>query len=181
MSLHWLPNAISVMRILLVAPILWCLLNDYYVEALIMFMVAGFSDGVDGYLANRFNWHSRTGALLDPIADKLLVAGVFITLTVTGRVPVWLTAVVLFRDVVIVGGAVAYNFLIKPVPGEPTRISKLNTAIQLLFLLFVMTRAGFNWPDKISITVLGATILVTGVISGTDYVISWSRRAREGV
>ena len=74
----------------------------------------------------------------------------------------------------------AYNFLIRPVPGEPTRISKLNTALQMLFVLFVISRAGFGWPDKISITVLGASILVTVVISGVDYVLSWSRRARAG-
>ena len=86
----------------------------------------------------------------------------------------------ILRDVVIVGGAMAYNFLIRPVPGEPTRISKLNTALQMLFVLFVISRAGFGWPDKISITVLGASILVTVVISGVDYVLSWSRRARAG-
>jgi len=66
------------------------------------------------------------------------------------------------------------------VPGEPSRISKLNTALQMLFVVFVLSRAGFNWPDKITITVLGASILVTVVISGVDYVWSWSRRALEG-
>ena len=66
------------------------------------------------------------------------------------------------------------------VPGEPSRISKLNTALQMLFVVFVLSRAAFDWPDKITITVLGASILVTVVISGVDYVWSWSRRAREG-
>ncbi len=180
MSLRWLPNAISLLRILLVAPILLLILNDYFAWALLLFFVAGFSDGIDGYLAKRYDWHTRLGALLDPVADKLLVAGTFITLTYTQHIPVWLTAVVILRDVVIVGGAAAYNFIVKPVQGEPTRISKLNTALQLLFLLFVLSRAGFGWPDKISITVLGASILITVVISGVDYVLSWSRRAREG-
>ena len=104
----------------------------------------------------------------------------FITLAYTQQIPVWLAAVVILRDVVIVAGAIAYNFMVKPVPGEPTRISKLNTALQMLFVLFVLSRAGFNWPDKITITVLGAAVLVTVVISGIDYVWSWSRRARAG-
>lgn len=180
MSLNWLPNAISLMRIALVAPILLLILQGSFGWALALFWLAGFSDGVDGYLAKRFNWHTRLGALLDPVADKLLVAGLFITLAYTGDIPVWLAATVIMRDVVIVAGAMAYNFLVRPVQGEPTRISKLNTALQLLFLLFVISRAGFGWPQEISITVLGASVLITVVISGVDYVWSWSRRARRG-
>lgn len=177
MSLSWLPNAISLLRIALVPPILLLMLNDRHDVALVLFFVAGFSDGLDGYLAKRFNWHSRAGALLDPIADKLLVAGTFVTLGVTGHLPVWLVTIVVFRDVVIVGGAMAYNFLVRPVEGEPTRISKLNTAFELMLVLFVISRAGFGWPDQISITVLGTAVLVTVVISGIDYVWSWTRRA----
>lgn len=180
MSLSWLPNAISLMRIALVAPILLLILNGGFGWALALFSVAGFSDGIDGYLAKRYGWHSRLGALLDPVADKLLVAGTFITLAYTQHIPVWLAAVVILRDVLIVGGAMAYNFIVKPVEGEPTKISKLNTALQLLFLLFVISRAGFDWPDEITITVLGAAILITVVISGVDYVWSWSKRARTG-
>lgn len=180
MSLRWLPNAISLLRILLVAPILLLILHDKFAWALALFFVAGFSDGIDGYLANRYGWHTRLGALLDPVADKMLVAGTFITLTFMQLIPVWLTVIVILRDVVIVGGAAAYNFIVGPVQGEPTRISKLNTALQLLFLLFVLSRAGFGWPQEISITVLGAAILITVVISGVDYVRSWSIRARAG-
>ncbi len=180
MSLSWLPNAISLMRIALVGPILWLVLNGGFTWALALFLVAGFSDGIDGYLAKRFDWHTRLGALLDPVADKLLVAGTFITLAYTQHIPIWLAAVVILRDAIIIGGAAAYNFIVKPVQGEPTRISKLNTALQLLFLLFVLSRAGFGWPDDITITVLGAAILITVVISGVDYVWSWSNRARAG-
>jgi cardiolipin synthase len=180
MSLSWLPNAISMMRIALVAPILMLILNGSFGWALALFWLAGFSDGVDGYLAKKFNWHTRLGALLDPVADKLLVAGLFITLAYTGDIPVWLATAVILRDVVIIAGATAYNFLVQPLQGEPTRVSKLNTALQLLFLLFVISRAGFGWPEEISITVLGASVLITVVISGIDYVWSWSRRARRG-
>ena len=180
MSLSWLPNAISLMRIALIAPILILMLQGDFGWALALFVLAGFSDGLDGYLAVRFGWSTRLGGLLDPAADKLLITGMFITLAYTQQIPVWLAVVVILRDVVIVAGATAYNFIVKPVPGEPTRISKLNTALQMLFVLFVLSRAGFNWPDKITITVLGAAVLVTVVISGVDYVWSWSRRARAG-
>ena len=180
MSLSWLPNAISLMRIALIPPILSLIVSGQFGWALALFCLAGFSDGLDGYLAVRFNWSSRLGGLLDPAADKLLITGMFVTLAWTGYIPVWLAAVVILRDVVIVAGAIAYNFIVKPVPGEPTRISKLNTALQMLFVVFVLSRAGFDWPDKITITVLGASILITVVISGVDYVWSWSQRARAG-
>jgi cardiolipin synthase len=180
MSLSWLPNAISLLRIALIPPILIFMLDGEYGWALGLFILAGFSDGLDGYLAVRFGWSSRLGGLLDPAADKLLITGMFITLAVTEQIPVWLAVIVILRDVVIVAGAMAYNFIVKPVPGEPTRISKLNTALQMLFVLFVLSRAGFGWPDKITITILGASILATVVISGVDYVWSWSRRARAG-
>ena len=180
MSFKWLPNAISFMRIALVVPILMLILRDDFAWALALFALAGFSDGLDGYLAKRFDWHTRLGALLDPVADKLLVAGTFITLAYTQDIPIWLASVVILRDVIIVAGAMAYNFFVRPVEGEPTRVSKLNTALQLLLLLFVLSRAGFGWPDQISITVLGAAVLVTVVISGVDYVWSWTRRARSG-
>lgn len=179
MSLRWLPNAISIMRIVLVVPILLFIVDEQYDLALILFFVAAFSDGVDGYLAKRFDWHTRIGALLDPIADKLLVGGTFLVLVFTGMIPIWMGIMVIIRDVVIVGGATAYNFLIRPVEGEPTRISKLNTALQLLFVVFILSRAGFGWPDDIAITVIGAGVVVTVVVSGIDYVWSWARRARE--
>lgn len=181
MSLSWLPNAISLLRIVLVAPILMLTVKGDFAVALILFFIAGFSDGLDGYLAKRFDWHTRFGALLDPVADKLLVDGLFITLACMQLVPLWLAAVVIARDVIILGGATAYNFLVKPLQGEPTNISKLNTVFELLFLLFVLSRAAFDWPDEISITVLGAAILITAVISGIDYVWSWSKRARAGL
>ena len=178
MSLSWIPNAISTLRILLVAPVLMLIDAGEYGWALALFTFAGFSDGLDGYLAMRFQWQSKLGALLDPIADKLLVAGMFVMLAVVGLIPAWLTVIVILRDVIIIGGAVAYHVLIRPVEGEPTTISKLNTTIQLLFLLFVLCRATFGWPEEITVTILGAAILVTTFVSGIDYVVQWSGRAR---
>ncbi|HZD51733.1 MAG TPA: CDP-alcohol phosphatidyltransferase family protein, partial [Woeseiaceae bacterium] len=121
MSLRWLPNAISLMRIGLVAPVVWMMLESHFEEAIVLFFIAGFSDGLDGYLAKRFDWHTRLGGILDPVADKLLVASAFITLVSTGHVPLWLAVAVVLRDVIIVGGATAYNFLVGPIEGEPTR------------------------------------------------------------
>jgi cardiolipin synthase len=179
MTLSWLPNLISVVRILLIPPTLYAIAVEAWTLALGLFFFAGFSDGLDGFLAKRFAWQSRLGALLDPAADKLLMAGVFLTLAAVGLVPVWLAAVVILRDVVIVSGALAYQFLVAPVPGEPTRISKLNTAVELLYVLSVLGHAAFTWPPDITLTVLGAGVLVTAVVSGTDYVLAWARRARE--
>lgn len=178
MSLHWLPNAISIFRIALILPVLYCILGARYAEALALFFIAGFSDGVDGFLAKRFSWHTRLGALLDPVADKLLMATSYATLAWVGQIPAWLAAIVVLRDLVILGGATAYNFLIAPVQGEPTRISKLNTGLELLFVVSVLARAAFDWPAEAVITVLGAGVLVTVVISGADYVVAWSQRAR---
>jgi cardiolipin synthase len=180
MSLSWLPNAISLLRIALIAPTLFLIVKGDFGWALALFFVAGFSDGLDGYLAVRYDWATRLGALLDPAADKLLMTGLFVTLAWTGDIPLWLAVIVIARDVIIVAGALAYNYFIKPVPGEPTHISKLNTALQMLFVLFVLSRAGFGWPDPITTTLLGAAVLVTVVISGVDYVLSWTRRARAG-
>ncbi|MEM9208931.1 MAG: CDP-alcohol phosphatidyltransferase family protein, partial [Pseudomonadota bacterium] len=95
-----------------------------------------------------------------------------------GVIPVWLAGVVVFRDLVIIGGATTYNFLIAPVQGEPTLISKINTALEILFVVGVLARAAFEMPGDTTILVLGAGVLVTVVISGVDYVVAWSQRAR---
>ncbi len=179
MNLSWLPNAITGLRILMIPPVLLFILDGRYSWALALFFIAGFSDGLDGFLARRYNWHSRLGGLLDPVADKLLVAGLFLTLTITGDIPLWLTVVVVSRDLVIIGGATAYNFLIGPVPGEPTMIGKANTAVTLTYLLMVLCQLATSWPPDSALIVLGAATFVTAAVSGIDYVLSWSRRARQ--
>jgi cardiolipin synthase len=178
MSLSWIPNAISLLRIALILPILLLFVNDQFGWALTLFLVAGVSDGIDGYLAKRFSWNTRLGAFLDPAGDKLLVAWSFGTLAYLGHIPVWLAVVVILRDVVIVAGSFIYHYLVRQLEGEPTRISKLNTALEFMFLVFVIWRAGYGWPDMITITIMGAAVLVTVVISGYDYVAGWIRSAR---
>lgn len=177
MSWRWLPNAICVVRVLLVGPIVLMLLDGRYLAGLVLIAAAGASDALDGYLARTFDWRTPLGSLLDPAADKLLVASVFLTLTYLGLVPVALTVVVLLRDIVIVGGAALYQWLIAPVHGEPTVISKLNTAFQLLFVLCTLTQAALQWPPRIALTLLGAAVLFTSLTSGLNYVVGWGKRA----
>lgn len=179
MNLSALPNAICVMRILLIAPILLALTAGEYELTLLLFALAGFSDGLDGFLAKRFGWRSRLGGLLDPLADKLLLVSVFLTVTLLGLVPAWLTSVVIGRDLLIVCGALAYRWLVGPVDGRPTPVSKLNTILQLLFILAAVARAAYVWPAESLVTVLGAAVFVTTVVSGIDYVWTWSLRARQ--
>lgn len=156
---------------------MWALLDGRYLLALTLIVVAGLSDGVDGFLARHFNWRTRLGGLLDPAADKLLLVSVFLTLTAVGLVPLWLALVVVLRDLIIVGGLSLYQFLIEPVEGEPSVVSKLNTTCQLTFVFFTLTAAVFEWPPGMVLTILGAAVFFTCVISGFDYVISWSKRA----
>ena len=168
------------MRIMLILPILALFISDEFGWALTLFIIAGLSDGVDGYLAKKYGWNTRLGAFLDPAGDKLLVAWSFGTLAFLGHIPVWLAVIVILRDVVIVAGSFMYHYLVRRLEGEPTLISKLNTGLEFAFLIFVMARTGFGWPDEITITIVGAAVLVTVVISGYDYVSSWIRSARSG-
>jgi len=178
MDLSWIPNAISLMRIFLIAPIILLFVYDEFGWALGLFIIASLSDGIDGYIAKKYGWDTRLGAFLDPAGDKLLVAWSFGTLAYLGHIPVWLAVVVISRDVVIVAGSFIYHYLVRRLEGDPTFISKLNTGLEFTFLIFVMFNAGFGWPDEITITVVGAAVLVTVVISGYDYVSNWVRSAR---
>lgn len=180
MKARHIPNLICVMRMLLVGPVVWLLWNGEYVTTLVLFFVAGLSDGLDGYLAKRFDWRSRLGGILDPLADKLLLVSVFLTLTFMGMIPLWLTLLVVARDIVIVVGGTLYQSWIGPVEPKPTAISKLNTATQLLLVLIVVSRAGLGWPAQGWETALGAGVMVTTIVSGLDYVWIWGRRAMIG-
>ena len=177
MTLKWLPNGICVIRVVLVVPIVLVLLREQYVSALVLIAVAAFSDVVDGFLARRFDWRTRLGSLLDPAADKLLVFSVYLTLTYLGLVPLALTVLVVLRDVVIIAGAITYQSLIARVDGEPTFISKLNTACQLMFVIVTLTAAAFQWPPSIALVILGAAVVFTSITSGLNYVVGWSKRA----
>jgi len=172
-----LPNFICVIRICLVVPITWLLVNQNYSSALVLIVLAGLSDGLDGYLARHYGWTSRVGGLLDPLADKLLFLTVFSALTWNELIPVWLFGVVITRDVIIVSGALAYEYLIGPVEPRPSQVGKLNTVMALLYLSFLMAWQIYGWPPEITITVTGAGVLIVSLVSGLDYVLTWSRLA----
>jgi cardiolipin synthase len=172
-----IPNIITVFRFLLVPPVVLLLLNAQFGLALLLFGVAGFSDGVDGYLAKRFNWTSRLGALMDPLADKLLLVSSFITLGWLNLIPLWLVGVVILRDLVIVGGALVYNFRIERLEAQPSMVSKLNTFTQILLVLAVMFSAAVQELPFLWMDVLLYSVLVTTLWSGFDYVWRWGRRA----
>jgi len=172
-----LPNAITVFRFLLVPPVVLLLLNDRFGAALIVFGVAGVSDAVDGFLAKRFHWTSRIGALMDPLADKLLLVCSFITLGWLGLIPAWLVAVVILRDLVIVAGALTYHFCIEQVSADPTLVSKLNTFAQILLVLGVLFSSGIHVLPALLLDTLLYCVLVSTLWSGADYVWTWSRRA----
>jgi len=177
--LAWLPNFICIVRMILVIPVIWFLVRAEYQIALALVLIAGISDWFDGFLARRFGWTSRIGGLLDPLADKLLFVSVFAALAWSGLVPGWLFAIVLLRDLVIVSGAIAYEYLIGPVEPSPSTVGKLNTVIALLYLFFVIAWQVWGWPPAISITVAGAGVFVVSLVSGLDYVLTWSRLARQ--
>jgi len=179
---HWLrqiPNFLSSLRILLVVPIALTLARHQWLYTLWLFGIAAVSDAFDGFLARRFSWQSALGGILDPLADKLMLATVFVMLALLGCVPTWLTAVVLARDVIIVLGAVSYRLLLGPVAANPSLISKLNTVCQISFVLTVIGIQRFSWPSPWLVPALGALVFVTVVISGIDYVLVYGRRAAE--
>jgi cardiolipin synthase (CMP-forming) len=177
--LRFIPNALCVLRMLLVVPVMWLLKKGDFASTLWLFAFAAATDGLDGFLAKRCGWTSELGKILDPLADKILLVGTYITLAIVDLVPVWLAAVVVGRDVVITVGAILYNWIYGYPNGRPTGISKLNTLCQIVFaLLIVGSHAAGRVPD-LAITILGALVFVTTVVSGLDYVITYARKAIE--
>ena len=173
-----IPNLITGLRILLVAPFLWALLEERYSTALLLFVIAGVSDALDGFLAKYFGWTSELGGLLDPIADKLLLIGAILALGWLNELPGWLVALVILRDLLIVCGAISYHMLIERLEAAPLMISKLNTLLQLMLVCAVIVHYGMIPLPEILLTGLIALTAITTVWSGSAYVRQWSQRAR---
>jgi len=176
-SLRHLPNIISLLRVALVAPAIWLMLQLRYTEALVIVLVAGLSDALDGYLAKRFGWHSALGALLDPMADKVLLVASYVALAYLHLVPLWLAVLVLARDLVIVIGAAAYYSLIGRIEMAPSISSKINTVAQIVLVLVVIISQLQPWIPPALITVLLWSVAATSVWSGVSYVTVWGRYA----
>ena len=168
-----IPNIITVIRILLVYPVVRTMIDHQYHAALALFMLAGLSDGVDGFLARYFNWRSRLGSLLDPIADKLLLLSCFVVAAWQDLLPIWLVTAVILRDTLILLGATLFYLLLRPFEGRPHWISKLNTLLQLLLITGTLFHQGFaSLPEGLMQTLIIATMATT-VMSGIIYVRVW--------
>jgi len=172
-----IPNLITVVRLLLVPPIVVSLLRADYGLALLLFVAAGLSDALDGFLAKTFNWTSRLGGLLDPIADKLLLVSCYLALTWQGLIPVWLTALVIGRDLVILIGAIVYNAVVERLEAAPSVISKINTLSQLVLVVAVLFNYGAQLLPAGWLDILFHGVFATTLLSGVDYVWTWGWRA----
>jgi cardiolipin synthase len=175
--LRHLPNVISSIRILLAVPIAVSLWRHQFVVSLWLFAIAAVSDAIDGFLARRFGWQTDLGGMLDPLADKLMLATVFVILALLGDVPLWLAAAVIARDGIIVLGAASYRLVIGRVSARPSLISKLNTLCQIMFILAVIGALQFAWPARWVVLALGALVLAAVSVSGLDYVLVYGRLA----
>ena len=179
LRMSYIPNAICILRIILVIPIIDFLWDKQYENALGLIAIAGISDFLDGFLAKRNNWRSNLGAALDPAADKILLVSVFVTLYFMDLIPFWLMATVLMRDFMILFGlALYYYFIEKPNP-NPSFISKLNTNLQIFFVLFVIAGQIFSSNIDLIIQFTGSLVFLTSILSGMDYWISWSIKAKQ--
>ncbi|SFV83776.1 CDP-diacylglycerol--glycerol-3-phosphate 3-phosphatidyltransferase [hydrothermal vent metagenome] len=177
-SFSSLPNALSILRIILTVPVVMTLLNHNYSLAIVLFFIAGVTDALDGWIAKRFSCQSRLGSILDPMADKLLLAGSFITLFVIGLLPLWLLILVFLRDVMIVAATVGYFLGTDTSQDElltPSNLSKFNTVLQITLVLFlVITQiypVSLQWTNMFFIVVATSTVL-----SGADYIWIWIKQ-----
>lgn len=172
-----LPNLITIARMVAVVPLVWLLMNERYAAGLIVALVAGASDAIDGYLAKRNGWESRVGGILDPLADKLLLLCSYIVLAAQGILPAWLVMMILARDVIIIAGGLGFHYLVARVEPEPTLISKLNTFFQILLVLAILVHLATIPLPGHTIDVLITIVTLTTIISGVHYVGVWGRRA----
>jgi cardiolipin synthase len=166
-----------VIRLIAVIPVVYLLVVHEFGWALFLFAAAGASDGLDGFLAKHYGWQSRLGGILDPLADKTLLVCCFLVLGVQGLIPLWLVLAVIFRDLVIVSGAVLYNYGVAEVEAAPIPISKLNTGLQIILVVAVIMDAGVLSLSATLIQVLVWACFCTVVVSGIQYVWIWGRKA----
>lgn len=181
MSPSNIPNLICFARIALVIPIIRLLWQEQFLLSLLLILIAGLSDILDGYLAKKNNWRSYLGAVLDPAADKILLVSLFLTLQSMDLIPLWLTLTVILRDLMIVFGLSLYRYFVGVPQPKPTRISKFNTLLQLVFIILVILAQGIQFPFAILSMVCGSLVFVTSILSGLDYWIIWSIKAKKKI
>ena len=170
-----LPNLISLARLLLVPPEIWLILVGRYGLAFWILVAAGISDALDGFIAKRFDRRTRLGALLDPVADKAMLIGVYVTLGVAHQLSTSLVVLVVLRDVMIVGGFLHIQVFAVSKLSDPLYISKLNTGAQIILVGFVLARLGLGASARCPDLVLSLGVSVTTIVSGLSYLVRWVR------
>lgn len=168
-----IPNLITLGRVIMIPIIFWLLVSGQTRGAFLVFVLAGITDAVDGWMAKRWNMKTELGAYLDPMADKLLIVSIYVALGVAGELPSWLVIAVVFRDILIVLGVVLCWIIDQPVQIQPHAVSKANTASQLLLAALVLADEGFNLDLEGLRTAL---IWVTAILTATSlavYVRAW--------
>ena len=170
-----LPNLITLARLLVVPLAVWLILAGRDGVAFWIFVAAGLSDALDGFIAKRFDRRTRLGALLDPIADKTLVVSLYVTLGLAGELPNWLVILVVFRDTMIVGGFLLTQSIAVPKHYDPLYISKINTALQITLLGFILGRLGLGANAGLLTDLLIYAVAATTTASGLSYLVRWAR------
>jgi cardiolipin synthase len=171
-----LPNLISLGRLFAVPLAVWLMLDERYTAAFWLFIAAGVSDALDGFLARNFGRQTTIGAFLDPLADKALLMSVYVTLGLKGAIADWLVILVVFRDVLIIGGALLYHLFTQALRMQPLFISKLNTVTQILLAAAVLADLGLGVVDPRIVAILVHVVAATTFLSGAAYVVIWSWR-----
>ena len=172
-----IPNTISLGRLLAVPVTIWLIIVGQMQGAFWVFVAAGISDAVDGFVAKRFGRTTELGRYLDPLADKTLLVSIYITLGSQGHLPIWLVLLVVTRDLLIVGGALLSWMLSQPLSLQPARISKANTAAQIALAAFVLGQIGFGSSLEEWTSGVIYLVAVTTAVSGANYLGAWLRRS----
>lgn len=175
-----LPNLITIGRLLLVPLIIWFIVADQPLGAFSVLIVAGVSDAVDGFIARQFDLRSDLGTYLDPIADKAMLVSIYITLAVVLAIPVWLTILIVSRDVLIVGAVVLSWMLGEPTSVQPLRISKVNTTLQIILAAVVLGDLAFTVDLGRVREVLVYVVAFLTVVSAAIYLVEWVRHMGSG-
>jgi cardiolipin synthase (CMP-forming) len=170
-----IPNIITLGRILLVPIVVWAILGGQMLIAFLLFVAAGVSDAVDGYLAKRFQMTTMLGSYLDPLADKALIVSIYLTLGIGGELPRWLVILVVSRDILIVGGIILAWLVGSPFKIKPLMVSKFNTVAQIVFACVVLGSLGLKFEVPTLTLVLMGLVAVLTLLSVAAYVAEWVR------
>lgn len=176
--LRQIPNLLTLLRIFLVIPFALYFLQGRYDLALLLFVIAGVSDGVDGFVARQFGWHSRFGAIADPLADKLLLVSTFIILAWLEYIPIWLFILVFGRDLLLVCGALFFHFRIAHYDVKPSYLGKACTFIQIAFAAIMLLYLSGYLLNESYIDVGIASVSIITFLSGIHYIYLWVKEAK---